>query len=359
MARVRFCIKLFTLLSLLASSGLGAPKAASPKASAVVEPAQPKPPALSENAIKHFNAGVAYADDPAGAKWEEAYREFLAAYADTPSWIMQNNIGLCALNLERDGEAIEAYKSYLAHGGEPGLSVKHRKQIESDIETLSASLVKVEIQAEPAEVTLIDERKNSKGIMVSNAYPVTGGKAQIGIHPGRHKVTAEAPGYVAEEWIFEAVPASSHAHSFKLALAKKAESAEVPAKPTGIAGTSEPPKPESPKTPTAVYVGALATGVFAVAATVTGLITLSKEKDYENVPTDAEADSIRQTGKTFRLLTDIEIGAAVLSAGATAYFYLTAPKARPAQSAARSHDRVRLTPIARPNGAGLSVAGTF
>ena len=353
MARVMFSLRLFALIALVAAGGVAAPKSATKTDESKAEDA----PKLSERAIKHFNAGVAYADDPAGAKWEEAYREFLAAYADTPSWILKNNIGLCALNLERDGDAIAAFKEYLANGGEPGLLPKHRKQIETDILTLSASLVTVEVQSEPAQLTLVDERKNSNGKLVINSYPVTDGKVSIGIHPGRHRVVAEAPGYVSEEWVFDAAPASSQNHAFKLALAKKVDNAAAPAPRAET--VTEPPRPEPIKTPTAVYVGAIATGVFAASATVTGLITLSKEKDYKNAPTDAEANSIASTGKTFRLITDIEIGAAVLSAGATAYFYFTAPKSRPAQSAARSNDKIRLTPIASPNGAGLSVAGSF
>lgn len=356
MNRTTFPLRTLVLISLFVSGASAAPKAPDARPG----DAQPADaPRLSENALKHFNAGVAYADDPSGPKWEEAYREFLAAYADTPSWILKNNIGLCALNLERDDEAIAAFKIYLEHGGEPGLSAKHRKQIETDIETLSASLVRIEIQAEPAQLTLVDERKNSKGVMVSNSYPVGDGKVTIGIHPGRHRIVAEAPGYISDEWNFEAPPASSHNHAFKLALAKKPEKVDTMVKrPVGPAVT-QPPQAETSRTPTAVYVGLAATGAFAAAATVTGLITLSKEKDYENAPTDAEADSIAKTGKTLRLITDIEIGAAILSAGATAYFYFTAPKQGLAQSATHSRDKLQLTPIASPSSAGLSVTGTF
>jgi hypothetical protein len=36
---------------------------------------------VKPEALKHFNAGVAYVDDPTGSKWKEAYTEFRAAYA--------------------------------------------------------------------------------------------------------------------------------------------------------------------------------------------------------------------------------------------------------------------------------------
>jgi hypothetical protein len=119
MIRTTHSLGILVLISLLAS-GVGAVPKAPNSNPTDAQPADA--PRLSANALKHFNAGIAYADDPSGPKWEEAYREFLAAYADTPSWILKNNIGLCALNLERDDEAIAAFKIYLEHGGEPGLN---------------------------------------------------------------------------------------------------------------------------------------------------------------------------------------------------------------------------------------------
>ena len=71
---------------------------------------------ISEEARKHFNAGVAYLQDPDGARYAEAYPEFLAAYQASPSWKILGNLGLAAMKLERDGEAVDAYSKYLAEG---------------------------------------------------------------------------------------------------------------------------------------------------------------------------------------------------------------------------------------------------
>ncbi|MBV9949955.1 MAG: hypothetical protein JOZ69_24140, partial [Myxococcales bacterium] len=65
--------------------------------------------AVSEEARKHFAAGVSLLQDPDGARYEDAYREFEAAYAASSSPKILGNIGYCALKLERDGEAIAAY----------------------------------------------------------------------------------------------------------------------------------------------------------------------------------------------------------------------------------------------------------
>ncbi|HEY5956647.1 MAG TPA: hypothetical protein VIV60_08845 [Polyangiaceae bacterium] len=316
--------------------------------------------ALNDEAQKHFDAGVAYVDDPSGSKWEEALKEFRAAYTESPTWKLMNNIGLCALNLERDGEAIEAYKEYLAHGGEKDLSPKQRKQIEKDIATLSASLVRVTVEVEPSEAMLFDERKTSKGELLVNRYAVKDGKVSIGIHPGRHKFTVEATGYISDTWTVEAEPASTHQHRFKLDAEKRPEAAPSPAAAVPAPAPSTMPdlseKPAQRRNLTGVYIGLAATGVFAVAATVTGVITMGKAKDFDKTSDPNEADRIRKSGKTFSLLTDIGAGAAIVSAGVTAILYFTAPKSEPAKPETA---QLKFTPVASPNAAGLAMYGQF
>lgn len=311
--------------------------------------------ALNDEAQRHFDAGLAYADDPGGPKWDEALKQFQAAYAISPTWKLKNNIGLCALNLERDGEAIEAYKEYLAHGGEKNLNAKQRKQIEKDIAMLSASLVKIEVEVDPPDAVIVDERRNEKGELRVNRYPVQSGKASIGIHPGAHKLTIEAHGYESASWSFEAPPASKHERSFKLEPEQKAVASapvpreEQPSEPL----PSEAPKPEH-HTPIGVYIGLAATGVFAAAATTTGVLALGKQKDYDNAVAPSDRSDARDAGKTLSLITDIGIGAAVVSAGITTYLYFSS------KSAAKSEKvGVRVSPIASPSTAGISFAGRF
>src|SRR6185436_89604 len=83
-----------------------------------VAPARAADPPVSEEARMHFTAGVNLLRDPDGARYEEAYREFKAAYAASPNYKILGNLGLCAMKLERDGEAIESYSSYLTHASE-------------------------------------------------------------------------------------------------------------------------------------------------------------------------------------------------------------------------------------------------
>lgn len=311
--------------------------------------------ALNEEAQKHFDAGLAYADDPSGPKWYEALTEFQAAYSISPTWKLKNNIALCALNLERDGEAIEAYKEYLSHGGEKDLTAKQRKQIEKDIAMLSASLVKVSIAVEAPGAVIMDERRNEKGELRVNRYPVQEGKASLGIHPGAHKITAEAPGYESASWSFEAPPASEHEHSFELQPEKKPEVVEPPVR---VKREREPPPREAPRpehhTPLGVYIGLAATGVFTAAATTTGVLALGRQEDFDDATTVGERSDARDSGKTLSLVTDIGIGAAVISAGITTYLYFSSKSMRKTEKVG-----VTVSPVASPSAAGLSLAGRF
>lgn len=312
---------------------------------------------VNPEAQRHFDAGLAYADDPSGPKWEEALTEFHAAYAINPTWKLKNNIGLCSLHLERDGEAIQAYKEYLAHGGEKDLSAKHRKQIERDIEMLSASLVHVTIEVAPAEAVVIDERKNSKGEMRRNRYPVKGGKASLGLHPGTHRITVEAKGYASDSWSLEGNPASTHQHQFKLEPEKNAEPT-TPLEPTKQQppAVKESARPLAARTPTSVYVGLGVTAGLVAATAVTGVMALNKNKEYADSSSLDERDRLKEAGETFVLLTDIGAGAAVLSTGITAYLYFTERRAASARSAKTP---IRFSPVAGPNAAGLALSGKF
>src|SRR5678815_3697575 len=64
-------------------------------------PARAADAEISPQARAHFRAGVNFLDDPDGARYGEAYREFKAAYALSPSWKIIGNIGLTAMKLER------------------------------------------------------------------------------------------------------------------------------------------------------------------------------------------------------------------------------------------------------------------
>src|SRR5687768_2077001 len=129
---------------------------------------------ITEKARAHFRAGVNYMQDPDGARYEEAYREFRAAYAESASWKILGNLGISAMKLERDGEAIEAFKKYLEQGKRE-LDRSERDQFQRDLAALETSVVWVTFRSVPEGATLTDERVAVSGNSTVNRYaPLAG-----------------------------------------------------------------------------------------------------------------------------------------------------------------------------------------
>lgn len=302
---------------------------------------------ISEQARSHFAAGVNFLQDPDGARYEEAYREFTAAYQASPSWKILGNLGIAAMKLERDGEAIEAFQKYLA-GGQATLAAEEKEQFQRDLGTLQAGVVRLNIDVNLPGVILTDERLPVTGSVVRNTYSSGDQHFAIGVRAGHHKITASATGYEPAVWEVEAVSGVAQSHVFEL---------KRPA-PAGAGGGGVAPGGSAERpTPTGVYVGLAATGVFAVGAGVVGALALGKKSDFDdaNKGTDvSNAKDLHDGVKTFNLVTDVLIGAAVVSAGVTTYLYLSRPKT---ETPASGWMRVR--PQVGFNTGGLQLEGAF
>ena len=177
---------------------------------------------VSENANRRFSQGVRYLTSQDPGRYEKAYREFKAAYEDSPSWKILGNLGIAAHELERDGEAIDAFKAYLARGGKE-LSADERKQFKDDLEVLEAGYSTVSIETVPDGAWLIDERLPETGAPILNRYGPTEGKLVLRVRAGHHRLRAEVNGYESDTWEFSDPPGGSSSHRFEL----RSESATV------------------------------------------------------------------------------------------------------------------------------------
>ena len=70
---------------------------------------------ISEEAKLYFQNGVELIQNQP-PNYQDAYYQFKLAWDRSHSWKVLGNWGLCALKLERDGEAIWAYSEYLKKG---------------------------------------------------------------------------------------------------------------------------------------------------------------------------------------------------------------------------------------------------
>jgi hypothetical protein len=170
---------------------------------------------ITEEARQHFNAGVAYLQDPDGARYGEAYQEFLAAYAASPSWKILGNLGIAAMKLERDGEAVEAFSKYLQEGG-ADIDPAEREQITRDMNTLKTNLVGLTLEATPPGAIIIDERIPPSGNAVVNRYGPVNGPTRVGVKAGKHRITAQLDGYDTSVWEITVQPGADQTHTFAL-----------------------------------------------------------------------------------------------------------------------------------------------
>jgi hypothetical protein len=172
---------------------------------------------ITEKARELFRTGVTLLQDPDGARYEEAYEQFKAAYAESPSWKILGNLGVTAMKLERDGEAIQAFQGYLEQGGKE-LSRDERAQFQSDLDTLSATTATVTISGLPAGTRVTDVRSANKGDDVKNYYDVPeGGSLVLRVRPGVHRFTAQWADQAAQTHELETSSKGTHEVKFEAA----------------------------------------------------------------------------------------------------------------------------------------------
>src|SRR4051812_35524671 len=174
------------------------PPATPPSATKPPEGSSTNPSGISEEARAHFAAGVALLQDPEGEKVEDAYREFQKAYEISASPKILGNLGFCAMRLERDGEAIDAYSRYLREV--PNIDADERTQIVRDLQTLTVGVARLTIQTDKPGVRLIDVRTPTRGERVTNVYGPVDGKIDIGVRPGHHLITAKLADHEDATW---------------------------------------------------------------------------------------------------------------------------------------------------------------
>ena len=337
----------FLAVTILAAVALGAPQAGAQEVK------------ITDKARNHFRAGVNLLNDPDGARYEEAYVQFKTAYAESPSWKILGNLGICAMKLERDGEAIEAISGYLKGGG-ADLDPDERAQMERDLQTLKAGVVFITLQSDPPGAVVVDTRTPSRGSPVTNRYELKDEPLKIGVRPGAHRFSATLSGYQESTWTVTATAGGTLDHTFKMEEPTPEAPAVTPPPPTATPTadpTSTAPVAMERPIPTGVFIGLAATGALAVGAGVTGFLALGKKSDFDdaNDGTDPDgAQEIADSGKTLNLITDVLIGGAVVAGAVTAVLYLNRPEVP-----ADAETALRVAPAIGPSGGGLSVSGAF
>jgi hypothetical protein len=314
---------------------------------------------VSDTARQHFKTGVAYLKDPDGARYEEAYREFKAAYADSPSWKILGNLGITSMKLERDGEAIDAFEKYLSQGGTQ-IDGAERSQMENDLQTTKAGVTNVSIKVTPVGATLTDERQPLAGRPVTNRYDLAqDGTLQVGIRRGRHRITASLDGYVDQTWEFDAEPGPAQTHDFVMQATPVAQAAV--GQPVGV-GVSQPEPEMKRPISTPVIISGIATGAFLIGTGVVGGLALSKGSDYKKLNDGnhvAEAKSAHDSAQTLNIVGDALLGATVVGAAVTTILFLNRPSVAVTADSGTSARHFVVAPAVGTTGGGVVISGMF
>jgi len=316
---------------------------------------------ISAESRAHFAAGVNMLKDPEAPRYEDAYREFTAAYAASPSSKILGNLGLCAMKLERDEEAVAAYDKYLAESKD--LKPSEVQQVSADLATLRAGLVHVTVDSDPPGARLVDVRLPVRGEKITNAYGPIVQSTGLGLHAGSHQITAKLEGYPDQTWEFEASAGQTlpqHPFVFTKPVASILPSAPPPvtAEPMPVVVIKRPLTP-------GFWIGVTATGALTVATVVTGVLALGKHSQFvtdNNGQDPTEAQSVKSSGQTLNVINDACFGGAIAAAVVTTILYFSRPAVEVAATPSvrrNAKTRVQLTPTLGWAAGGLSLQGNF
>jgi hypothetical protein len=265
----------------------------------------------NEEAKRHFAAGVSYLQDQEGERFEDAYGEFKKAYEISHSPRVLGNLGLCAMKLERDDEAIDDYTRYLAQVMD--IDPSEKAQITRDLQNLMVSVVTATVTTGAANATIVDTRLPVRGSSVTNVYEVTGGATKLRVRPGHHVMHLRIAGRERSDWDFVAEAGEQVTHEFEAAPTQ-------PAAPRGGIGAA-------PILTVGLGASALAVGGVLGVATLEKVHTLEGECPNNACPSGVYSHDLA-AAKTFTTATDVTLLAGgVVAASGLVWLLLSIPHA--------------------------------
>ncbi len=191
--------------------------------------------AIPEEAKLYFKNGVELiqAQPP---NYQDAYYQFKLAWEKSKSWKVLSDWGLCALKLERDGEAIWAYTEYLK---QKDIDPDERKDLERDLLLLNGNAASVTLTSDTPELEVVDARGGSS--VPPQSYRLEGGKLTLRLRAGSHTLTASSQGK-SLRWEVTLSPGRTDEHRFDFGATP---GAAAPAPTPAPAASAVTPAPAS------------------------------------------------------------------------------------------------------------------
>lgn len=276
--------------------------------------AQPSKAAVEQARIR-YERGISLYEE---GNYDGALIELQRAYETAPSYKILFNIGQVHRQLNDYVSALRAYERYLSEGAKE-VPAARRSEVEREIQQLRARVASIEVTTSvpDAEITVDDAPYGRTPL----AQPLL-------VNPGRRKITAVKAG--RNSATRTVTVAGSDSIKVDLDLPPAGAGAPPPAATTTGAPPPPPPAPAEKQVP---WIGWTLTGVFAVSATVTGIMALSASsslKDDRNAPgaTRDNLDSGHSKTKNLALVSDILWGATAVAGGVSLYYTLRTPPSR-------------------------------
>jgi PEGA domain len=252
------------------------------------------------------------------------------------------------------------------------LAVLHEKAGHLD---RAATEFRVLVKATGARADLVkkatarfDDLTTKTGLVMIISKPegatITVAGAQVGITPladalvlmpGTHTFAIAADDHLTKELELKIEAGSESERTITLDAGKQ----EPPPKPVEVEPAKLEPVAVAPPTgpdKLPLYIGAGAAGGFALIATITGIMAVSKHSTFEdeNASPGTRADA-KDAGKTLAVVTDVCLVGAIAAGGFTAYWYFR--KYKPAQR--KMETKTAVLPWVKPDAGGFAVAGSF
>jgi PEGA domain len=259
-----------------------------------------------DDAKAHFKSGTDLYDEN---NFRGALVEFQRAYELAPSYKILYNIGQVDMELQDYAGALIAYRRYLREGGSD-VPPARVGQVQGEIDKLSHRVGRIIVQTAAGAEVLVDDIRVGFAPLPE---PTT-------VNTGRHQVTVHVPGHEADSRVIDIAGQQDVTVAIDNDLGVQAG-----ANP----GAPQPPsEPAGPPSKTAMIVAWTFTGVFGVAATVSGVLALSDASTLSNLrntfPTSkSDLDSERSKVTTTAALTDAFGAATLVSAGLAVYLTIS------------------------------------
>ena len=318
--------------------------------------------AIPEEAKLYFRNGVDLIQGQS-PNYQDAYYQFKLAWEKSKNWKVLSNWGLCALKLERDGEAIWAYTEYLK---QKDIDPDERKELERDLLLLNGNAASVTLASDVPDLEVVDARAGSS--VPPQSYRLEGGKLALRLRAGSHTLTATSQGK-SLRWEVTLSPGLTDEHRFDFAASQPAPAATAPAAAAPASPTpasSPPPAPAAKSGGTLRTVGYVVAGVGVLGVgggVLMGVQAKSQETETRDTCKDlpalgfscgestrADFDSAQQKA---RLANVFLIAGGVLAAGGVVMIIVGGPKERERSASLSLH------PVLGPRDAGLFASGSF